>query len=239
MSGELKPYEQIGVAMTCRSFEEYVRMFALETDLLRKSGPILDVAAGASSFVAEACGRGYQAVAADPMYALEPEAIYEHGSKEIAISTAKLGAIKEQCDWSYYGSIDRHRANREASLERFIAHYRVSQDSGVYAQAMLPSLPYPDESFSLVLVSHFLFLYEGQFDLTFHRNALRELLRVCRKDGEIRIYPIFTLKWERYPYLAELLDELGEEGVRSRIVESKLPFIPGSKEVLRLTYGSA
>ncbi|RAV19096.1 methylase, partial [Paenibacillus contaminans] len=32
-------YEQIGVAMTCRSFEEYVLMFALDEDKL-KEGPV-------------------------------------------------------------------------------------------------------------------------------------------------------------------------------------------------------
>jgi len=88
-------------------------------------------------------------------------------------------------------------------------------------------------------VSHFLFLYEGQFDRQFHLDALRELLRVCRRDGEIRIYPVFTLRWERYPHLEELLDELKGEGIQSSMLESRLPFIPGSKEVLRLTYESA
>ncbi|MEK8126367.1 methylase [Paenibacillus filicis] len=238
MSESLKPYEQIGVAMTCRSFEEYRRMFALELELLQ-AGPVLDVASGASSFVAEACSLGCDARAADPMYALGPVSIEEHGHKEIAVSTSKLEALREQYDWSYYGSLEQHRLGREASLNRFITHYRASQGTGIYTRALLPELPYPDAAFSLVLVSHFLFLYDGQFDRTFHLNAVRELLRVCSKEGEVRIYPLSSLRSERYPHLDELLAELAEEGVQASILESDLPFIPGSKNVLRLTYRSA
>ena len=84
-------YEQIGVAMTCRSYEEYKKMFSLEDALLEKS-KILDVAAGASSFVAKANIRGYDAV--DPLYSLTPEEMVTHGQKEMRKATQKL---KKKC----------------------------------------------------------------------------------------------------------------------------------------------
>lgn len=235
MSKERKAYEQIGVAMTCRSYDEYVRMFALRPELLQ-SGAVLDVAAGASSFVAEACGRGYDARAADPLYALEPEAIRANGVREIEASTAKLAAIREQFDWSYYGDVDLHRSNREASLERFAAHYEAERSNGRYVPAKLPRLPFESGEFSLVLVSHFLFLYHEQFDFDFHLAALQELMRVCRRGGEVRIYPVITLGWDRYPLLERLSEALGRQGIQASLPESSLPFIPGSKELLRLAY---
>ncbi|SCW59357.1 Methyltransferase domain-containing protein [Paenibacillus tianmuensis] len=182
-------YEQIGVAMTCRSFAEYERMFRLKPELM-EAGPILDVAAGASSFVAEAAARGLAAKAADPMYELSAEGIYRHGMTEIEVSTGKL--------------------------------------------TKLPHLPYEDESFGLVLCSHFLFLYHEQFDYDFHTRALRELLRVCRAGGEVRVYPVITLQWDRYPMLDLLLEELRTAGFEASLELSELPFIPGSKELLRV-----
>ncbi len=50
---DLNRYEQIGVAMTCRSYEEYERMFACDFGG-SKLGAILDIAGGASSFTADA-----------------------------------------------------------------------------------------------------------------------------------------------------------------------------------------
>ncbi|MGF7036296.1 SAM-dependent methyltransferase [Paenibacillus mucilaginosus] len=231
---EKKPvYEQAGVAMTCRSYDEYVRMFSLPDELL-EAGPILDVAAGASSFVAEACRRGLHASAADPLYAMTADEIAEHGSREISVSTEKLGKLQHLFDWSYYGDLHRHRANREASLLRFTEDFAAPKDQGRYVSAMLPHLPFADASFSLVLCSHFLFLYQEQFDYEFHLRAVKELFRVCRPGGEVRIYPVYSLKWERYAELDRLMDALADEGAEAKLLLSGLPFIPGSGELLRL-----
>ncbi|MNI60376.1 hypothetical protein D3C73_1155880 [compost metagenome] len=104
-----------------------------------------------------------------------------------------------------------------------------------YISAMLPVLPFPNESFGLVLCSHFLFLYGEQFDGIFHRQAINELLRVCRNGGQVLIYPLKTLGFELYSELAEIVTELGSNGVEARYCYSELPFIPGSSELLSLT----
>ncbi|MNW43705.1 Methyltransferase domain protein [compost metagenome] len=225
-------YEQQGVAMTCRSYEEYLKMFALSSEGLLK-GSILDVAAGASSFVAEANMKGLKATAVDPMYELHPDAILHKGLQEIEISTAKLANLQEHFDWTYYGNIENHRNIREASLQTFVKDYRSNGDSR-YISAMLPELPFSNESFELVLCSHFLFLYGEQFDGTFHRQAINELLRVCRKGGQVLIYPLKTLGFELYSELAGIVKELGSNGVEARYGSSELPFIPGSSELLSL-----
>lgn len=226
-------YEQMGVAMTCRSFAEYELMFALDEAILQE-GPILDVASGASSFTAEANARGYRAQSADPLYSMDAVSIQEHGLREIEASTQKLNEIKEVYDWSYYGSLERHRTLREQSLQRFVEDFRESVGTNTYTAAYLPELPYESESFSLVLCSHFLFLYQEQFDEEFHLRAVRELLRVCRPGGRVLIYPLYSLRWTRYPGLDQLLANLESEGVTADMGTSELVFIPGSKEYLRL-----
>lgn len=241
--GKLREYEQVGVAVTCRSFDEYARMFALrETDL--SQGPILDVAGGASSFAAEANRRGYEAVAADPSYVRDADQFQSETLREIEESTAKLSRIREQYDWSYYGSLDKHREGRLRSARIFHEDYkpdvaavgdgRGTSCSKAYVAAALPELPFADDSFSLVLCSHFLFLYADQFGEQFHREAVRELVRVCRPDGEVRIYPLLSLRWETYPGLESLAEELASAGHRVNRMKSALPFIPGSDEMLRI-----
>ena len=65
-------YEQIGVAVTCRSFEEYVRMFDLRENELERA--MLDIAGG-SVFLygGRDCTRDLDAYAADPRYALDSQ----------------------------------------------------------------------------------------------------------------------------------------------------------------------
>jgi len=229
-------YEQIGVAVTCRSYAEYERMFALNEASMGR-GPILDVAGGAASFTAEAFRRGYDAYAVDPQYASEASELRVKGLKEIEVSTAKLEGLKDRFDWTYYGDLSLHKACREKSLELFIEHKSADEDKGSprrYVPGVLPQLPFPDGTFGLVLCSHFLFLYEDQFDYEFHLRAIRELMRVCRPCGEIRIYPLSSLRWEPYSRLEELMEQLRVSGAEIEQLTSELPFIPGSSTLLRI-----
>lgn len=229
----IQPYPQQGVAVTCRSFDEYMKMFNLSEDVL-KQGPILDIAGGASSFTAEACRSGYTACAVDPMYGIEPELLQHRGLREIESSTEKLRAAQGQYDWSYYGSIDLHRLNRERSLQLFYEHYRQDKirSSGYYIEGSFPNLPLEDHTYHLVLCSHFLFLYDGQFDEVFHRQAITDMLRICAPGGQIRIYPLMTLSFQPYPYLDRLIVELNAAGSKAQLHPSQLPFIPGSSQML-------
>ena len=111
-------YEQVGVAMTCRSYGEYEKMFLLEDDCLKK-GKILDVAAGASSFVAEANERGYDAVAVDPLYDLTVEQMTLHGQKEMKEATEKLAKNMSFFSWDSYKNLEQHDKIRENSFKIF------------------------------------------------------------------------------------------------------------------------
>lgn len=227
-------YEQIGVAMTCRSYEEYVEMFDLNAESLT-DGLVLDVAAGGSSFTADANARGYSAFAVDPRYGAGVQQWIAEAAQEIEVSTAKLAQLEEKFDWSYYGSLDNHRSGREASLKRFEAHVQDPVGSSHYIDGRLPKLPFPDDHFSLVLCSHFMFLYASQFGPDFHEQSLLELMRICKPGGQIRIYPLIALNWEPYPELEKLVDTIKASGATPELLQSKLPFIPGSEQFLRIS----
>jgi ubiquinone/menaquinone biosynthesis C-methylase UbiE len=226
-------YQQTGVAMTCRSYDEYVRMFALAEHALRGLR-ILDAAGGASSFAAEAAVRGNAVTAVDPLYRMTPKEIGERGAQEIEVSTAKLAGLADRYCWDYYKSIDNHRALRERSLQRFLADYGAAQPAVTYVPALLPELPLDSNLFDLTLCSHFLFLYEEQFGYDFHYAAVRELLRVTKPGGEVRLYPLYNFRTERYSHLERLRRDIETEGVVSRLERSRLPFLPHSGELLVL-----
>ncbi|BBH21452.1 hypothetical protein Back11_27970 [Paenibacillus baekrokdamisoli] len=222
-------YEQIGVSITCRSFDEYLQMFDLkESDLTE--GQILDIAAGGSSFTADAFHKGYEAFAVDPRYALEPEQLIADADEEIEVSTGKLMKLANQLDLSYYGDMTKHRAGREASLKRFASHYENKEQRALrYKVGSLPNLPFDNGQFSLVLCSHFLFLYEEQFDYPFHLQAVLEMMRVCKPGGCVRIYPLMSLKWKPYSFLDQLALDIEKNGGSTGFFKTKLPFIPGSE----------
>lgn len=226
-------YVQEGVAMTCRSFDEYVSMMALGVETLQQ-GPILDVAAGASSFTAEAISRGYDATAVDPLYHLSLKEMEDHGEKEIEISTEKLAGIAHTFQWDYYENINRHRENREKSLQVFLSDYAADCNKVRYQIGNLPKLPFSDESFSLILSSHFLFLYHEQFSYDFHLQAILELVRLLCPGGEIRLYPLIVLNRDPYPHLAKLCEALTSKGLTVDFIPTSFRFLEGANEILQI-----
>ncbi|MCQ6558521.1 methylase [Paenibacillus mendelii] len=226
-----RAYEQIGVAMTCRSYEEYVRMFNLLEDELAQ-GETLDIAGGGSSFTAEARERGYAAYAVDPRYKGDFEHWIAEAEAEIETSTRKLAGLTEHYDWTYYGDLERHRAGREASLQRFASHAADIRGRECYIPGGLPKLPFEDGRFDLVLCSHFLFLYADQFNEQFHLDSVREMMRVSR--GTVLIYPLISLRLDPYPQMEHIMEEIRKHGGRPELFQSRLPFIPGSIHGLKI-----
>ncbi|WP_256760079.1 class I SAM-dependent methyltransferase [Cohnella sp. WQ 127256] len=228
----LQAYPQTGVASTCRSYEEYTAMFNLVgTDW--NEGPVLDVAGGASSFTAQLNARGFEAYAADPFYEGLNEDVIAAGHKEIEVSSAKIAAGAAMYDWSFYGSPEQHRKLREHSLTLFAEDFRQDSARTKYYSAALPNLPFESGTFGLIVCSHFLFLYADTFGKQFHEEALTELIRLLRPGGELRIYPLITLKWEECPFISELLGEL--KGVDLiEFLPTGLPFMPVASPLLRL-----
>lgn len=234
-----------------RSLDEYVRFFALEIDKLR-GRPVLDVAAGPSSFTAEACRRGIDAVAVDPLYGSTPATLATHVQLDYAKMFTqmrakprlfKLGALRTDKTQSgnrrantrasgYFSSIDAAEIERRAAAQRFLADYEAHFVHSRYIGASLPKLPFLNGAFDLVLCAHLLFTYSRTFDFDWHLAACRELARVSA--GEVRIHPVCGPDGRRYDELNRLRRELLARGITSEVVDVDYEFFVGSDSMLVL-----
>lgn len=238
-----------------RSLEEYTRFFSLDIDELR-GRPVLDVAAGPSSFTAEACRRGIDAVAVDPLYGSTPEALAAHVQldyskmfsqmrakprlfktgptlrQQIAPNRALISARPRVSPTMYFSSIDEAESERRAAAQRFLADYEAHFVHSRYIGASLPKLPFLDGAFDLVLCAHLLFIYAKRFDLEWHVAACRELARVSA--GEVRIHPVCGPDGRVYPEIECLRRELMTCGIRSDIVRVNYEFFAGGNSMLVL-----
>jgi hypothetical protein len=222
------------VAFIGRTFFEYKRMFALDEMVLR-NGPVLDCAAGPSSFTAEAHGSGFQVTACDLLYRLPGQALTDKGKKDIEHVFDKLDEVRHLYTWAYYKNKEEIIGLRHKSLNSFSADFPGGLVEGRYVYADLPHLPFPDKAFPLVLSSHFLFLYGDRLSMDFHKACLKEMARVC--SGEVRIFPLQGLDAKPYPHLGEVLAFLAEQDIGGEIVQVPFEFQKGSHKMMKLFIG--
>lgn len=195
-----------------RSGNDALQFFNL--DLSEWSGArILDCPGGPGSLVAMARRQGVEAVAVDPLYALKEAELEERCRQDLSLTMERIlrsAAFRADFDQEVY------RRSKLDALEEFLADRQAHPEA--YLAASLPALPFEDGSFDLVLCGHLLLAYapladgglyeEGCFDLAWHQTALRELLRVSRR--QVRLYPAHTVTRPAriHPYVQPLLAEL-------------------------------
>lgn len=219
------------VAFFGRTLAEYAQFFSLDPNSL-KGVSVLDVAAGPSSFTAEACRRGADAVAVDPLYGCTPTALAAHVQIDYRRLLAQMRAKPQLLRFRSFGSIDEAEASRRSAAERFLADYEQQFVHNRYIGAALPQLPFLDGAFDLVLCAHLLFVYAKRFDFAFHLEACRELVRVSR--DEVRVHPVVGLGGKRYAELDSLRSSLEAEGIASEVVSVNYEFFAGSDSMLVL-----
>jgi len=105
-----------------RTFEEYTRFFALDPAALRRLS-VLDVAAGPSSFTAEACRLGADAVAVDPLYGCAPETLATHVQLDYRHMFAQMRAKPQLLRFRSFPSIDAAESDRRTAAQRFLHDY--------------------------------------------------------------------------------------------------------------------
>jgi hypothetical protein len=199
-------------------------MFALSAASLRES--ILDCPGGAASFAATV----RSAVAVDPLYALPPSVLAERALADAVRGHEFLRdpARAARFVWTYFADPEAHLRSRIESAELFAAH--IAARPGRYVAAALPSLPFPDRTFDVVLSSHFLFTYAERLSVDFHLASLRELARVTRR--EVRVFPILQhVDGMPYEHLEMLLSGLG---VRAELRSVDYEFQRGGNQMLVL-----
>jgi hypothetical protein len=214
-----------------RTLAEYAQFFALDVSTFRGRA-VLDVAAGPSSFTAEACRHGIDAVAVDPRYAGTPTELAELVERDYNHMLAQMRAKRRLFRFHSFASLDEAEADRRLAAQRFLADYAAHSHRGRYFGAALPRLPFFDGTFDLVLCAHLLFTYARHFDFAWHLAAAGELARVSA--GEVRIHPLCGVDGRPYPELARLRRELRAAGVAGEVVKVDYEFFMGTGSMLVL-----
>ncbi|NOZ68380.1 MAG: class I SAM-dependent methyltransferase [Deferribacteres bacterium] len=219
------------IAFIGRTFAEYISLFDLCEKTLRH-GPVLDCPAGSASFTAEAHKSGIDVTACDILFGSDVNSLIEKGRKDIQHIYEKVSEATHLFNWDYYGSIENLIALRESALDLFAGDFTDGYREGRYRYAKLPHLPFPGNHFSLVLSSHFLFLYSDRLGFDFHMECIKEFVRVC--SGEIRIYPLTTLDARPCPYLNDIIVSLRSSGIDVEITRVPFEFQKGSGRMMKI-----
>jgi hypothetical protein len=205
-----------------RSFDEYVRMFALtQTDLQCK---ILDCAAGPSSFNAEMRQHGHRVISVDPIYAFSPGEIRSRVEAVRNTMIDQVRGIPDQFVWNYIRSPEHLMEVRMKAMALFLTDYETDTRRERYQNQSLPNLEFADGSFDLALCSHCLFLYSEQFDTKFHVESILQLLRVAR---EVRIFPVTDLSGKASAHLQQV-----QKSFASELVTVPYEFLRGANQML-------
>lgn len=214
-----------------RSLAEYAQFFALDVAAMR-GRDILDVAAGPSSFTAEACTRKINAVAVDPFYGAPADDLAARIQADYAHMFAQMRARPRLFRFKSFPSIDAAELDRRTAAQRFLADYETHYIHNRYVGGSLPRLPFFDRTFDVVLCAHLLFTYVQRFDFDWHLAACRELVRVSA--AEVRIHPLCGLDGKPYAGLPRLRRELRAEGIASEVVPVDYEFFTGANSMLVL-----
>jgi hypothetical protein len=220
-----------------RSIDEYVLMFNLDLDELRGK-TILDCCAGPAAFAIQAAELGINVVASDPLYGRSPAELRTIVDRDAQLVSERQ-ALTRDC---FHPELVPVPVRRQA-MEIFLQDYETNNKNGRYVQACLPTLPFLDRSFDLVLCGNFLFLYSevgtggimenSPLDYPFHQLALAEMLRVCK--SELRIYPLQGPKVSEHQYLRKLIDEVTSRGFKTALQPVKQRDVIGAEQLLSVS----
>ena len=212
-----------------RSFDEYVKMFALSEADLQSS--ILSVADGPASFNAEGTQKGCRIQSVDPLYIFSANEIRDRFEAVLDDVIQQVEESQADYVWSYHPSPAVLKDRRSRVTENFCADYPSGKQTGRYRPGELPSLSQESDAYELGLVSHFLFLYSQQLDTAFHIAAIDEMLRICQ---EVRIFPLLALNLEKSPHLSPVIRHLAQTGYRCQIEKVSYEFQRGGDQMLKI-----
>jgi hypothetical protein len=212
-----------------RSRREYELMFRLEGDDLR--GHVLGCGDGPASFNAEVTTEGGSVISVDPIYQFRGDQVARAFDSTTQNVMTQIKATPDDWVWSFHRSPDDLLSTRRRVLERFLADYPGGRRAGRYLPGALPCLPLADQSFSLALCSHLLFLYSDLLDERFHIAAVLELCRVAR---EVRIFPLLTLDLRMSPHVPGVCTALGARGIACSVERVEYELQKGGNQMLRL-----
>lgn len=201
-------------------------MFRLEPADLRRS--ILGCADGPAAFNAGMCKRGISMVSVDPIYRFNRGQLSARIDQTYEFVLEQTWKNRHLFRWTKIENAEELGQLRLAAMHEFLEDYEAGLAEGRYVAAELPSLPFADKSFDLVLSSHFLFLYSDQLDQSFHLQAVEEMLRV---GTEVRIFPVLDVNAEISSHLKSVMDHCRKLGT-AQLVPVNYEFQIGANQML-------
>ena len=212
-----------------RSFDEYLDMFNLSEDDLARD--IVGVGDGPASFNARMHQRGTPIISVDPIYRYSEAELRQRIQDTYEEVIAQARQNEDKFVWAKFSSVDELAEIRMQTMDKFCRDFESGKQQGRYIDASLPNLPFPDGHFDLVLSAHLLFFYSANRNLTFHLEAVRELLRI---GTEVRIFPIVDVNSNPSPFLSLVIDTLEKDGITCSVERVPYHFQKTGNEMLRL-----
>lgn len=215
------------VVLWGRSFDEYVAMFRLTAEDLKKR--ILGCGDGPASFNAAMRTMGRSVVSVDPLYAFSADQIQQRIDVAYTRIMAQLEENQASYVWTTIVSPEHLGRIRMEAMATFLRDYEQGKSDGRYVPHRLPCLPFQDRQFDLCLCSHLLFTYTDQLSTEFHENAILEM---CRVAHEVRIFPLLDMSGKRSAHLDPVCDRLKQEGYMWAIERVDYEFQRGGNQML-------
>ena len=213
-----------------RSRDEYIRMFNLTSDDLRRR--ILDCAGGPASFNTELTREGHSVVSCDPLYGFTTAEIQTRIAEIRGTVVANARDTRSEFVWDEFVSPENLGEIRVAIMQRFLEDFPQGLEEGRYCTGELPRLPFEDGAMDLALCSHFLFTYSEQFTADFHVTAIEDMSRVA---DEVRVFPLLKAYGGPSPHLGQVVETLQERGYRTEKRRVPYEFQRGGNEMLTVT----
>ena len=201
---------------------DYQAMFGVTLESL-KGKRVLDCPSGPSSFVAQACAVGVDAVGVDPLYVHGANELRQRSEDDIAYTVKSMATYE-----GAYSDLDlqAYADNKRAALELFLPDYEADRAGVRYINASLPTLSFADGEFDHTFSAHLLVTYSdpasggilpnSPFTLQWHMAAVWELLRVTR--GSLHVYPTTTRTSpaRRHAYIDAIVQSVEEHNARAQ-----------------------
>ncbi len=212
-----------------RTFDEYQRMFNLSAQAL--TGRILGCGDGPAAFNAQLARGGGRVVSCDPLYQFTAQQIRQRIDVTYANVIEQTRRDQGKFIWESIPSVDALGEIRMAAMNEFLADYETGKTQGRYVCAEAPNLPFAPDSFDLALSSHFLFLYSDNLSLSFHQQAIANLLMIA---PEVRVFPLLDYNAKTSPHLDPVCAGLREAGCAVSIERVPYEFQRGGNQMLRV-----
>ncbi|VAY88301.1 hypothetical protein MNB_ARC-1_1189 [hydrothermal vent metagenome] len=213
-----------------RNKQEYQDMFQLSREDLQSK--ILGCGDGPSSFNFEITKLNGNITSVDPIYQFTKDEIQTRIDKTSSVVSEQLKQNQNDFVWKSIKNVDELIDIRLTAMNNFIKDYENGKKEKRYIHQELPRLSFENDSFDLVLSSHFLFLYSEHFDLQFHIDSILEMCRISKK--EVKIFPLLDLKNQKSEYLEPILDILKNKGLEINIIKTNYEFQKGANELLSI-----